>query len=189
MENKNTEIASQFPATYPLPENQAEYEKQLIKSFRSDFPEASWMLDSNLGYLEQHTHTKGSAALALRVPGPTEAEGSAPYIIKGVGELPLETVAMLGGLYALTGAEISNEDTTENVHQVIRKGQYRGKPIYFTERHATYGDSEPTCEISVTHEDNVLSPQALFAKRHPMLGELLDRYDPIDKPDSEWPSR
>lgn len=140
------------------------------------------MLEANLEKVERYTHTGGSAALAIRVPSPDETKGSVPYVVKGAGELPLETVALLGGLYALTGAEIVTESDEGKRHSVIRKGQYGGQPVYFRETLSMYDEDHPVFEVSVVHEDGVLSTEALFAKRNPLLGAILDKYDPTDSP-------
>lgn len=147
----------QFLETYPaLEESQDQYEQSLVQSVEDHYLLHLPALKTDLSSLEEVTHGQSSyASLALRVPEKgDDASGSYEKVF---GEVPEETLAILGGLYALTEASFWGESVAEQGKPterrlITRVGNYQGQPVYFTEQRYFHteqpldGESEPVTQ-------------------------------------------
>jgi hypothetical protein len=121
---------SPFPARYALPDDQIAQAIEFVDSMAKYFPSSSDGLEWNLSRLRPKPTEK--ARVAMKHSFSVEGEEFTQD-----GDLPIDSVAMVGGLYALTGAETvygyriprSGGITTNTV----RKGTYNNQDVYFSE--------------------------------------------------------
>ncbi len=128
----------EFPEQYPpAPADQVEAETVLRQSIEAQFPDSVSVLDRTVHTLDWyvgHKESFGSGGL-----------DTGAGIADEVGledEMPIETVAVVGGIYGLTGASIVRVDRKNNgnLTEVIRKGTYKGEDVYFGEYYTSTDD-------------------------------------------------
>jgi hypothetical protein len=126
------EFHSDFATNYPFPKDQAVTQYRLAETFNTDFPDSARALEHNLETLNALEGVAFSRIETQDNPTPRREE----FRYDAEGLLPLQTVAMIGGIYALTGAETIKEDMVSNgkALELIRRGSYNGSDVYFAER-------------------------------------------------------
>lgn len=179
-----------FPETYPPVDNQTVYERELIQNIGQNFPEHLEALQAGVKEVVKHTKEgAGSSVLPLRnLTSFNDEYPDSRSWGKIVGELPDETVAIMGGIYALTEANVVSDKQREefnprNERIIVRKGNYHGKPVFFKEIWYTSdgeGSRDKPEQVGqrglmweVAHEA-VADPGAHMARKNPLLGILMN---------------
>ncbi len=124
----------EFADSYPLPDNPEVSKADLRHNIEDQFPGMGRVLDVNLHLMRRSQDGEVTAAtLWLRDPRSKSDVAGDWHTI--AGEPPLETLAVMGGIYSLSGATIARVDLVDNGHTqlVTRTGSYAGEPVYFQE--------------------------------------------------------
>jgi hypothetical protein len=174
-------------SSYPVPVNQAEFEEDLIIDYGVAYPDsANLMLAAieqiktfeHISHTEDEYHPSGNffSTVVLTMPGKYDTDDyAAPRdnrfetvnqggIILG-DQIPPESHALLEGIYRLTGAEIERDDHEFGLPdgEVIRKGEYFGKLIYFIEEYDEESIREGKQTLSLKLVDEKIAQESINA--------------------------
>jgi hypothetical protein len=171
------EFAASFPESTPVMEEAlADVQRfsginipkyKLKEAISEDAPDTDNLVDE-MGYLT--IGTSGYSRLTLKMPVShtdeqisqmTDLErAEASQTHEGmyiVGDIPPETSALLNGLYGLTGAEVVRDDRKagETEGTVLRRGEYQGTPVYFSEDYMdpSYYSGKPMMSVRILNKD------------------------------------
>jgi hypothetical protein len=181
-----------FPQAYTLPENPVEYLKQLHATIQEEFPDHFRAFKADIDLLDQFSQdeSRGSTELCMRIPKNRQDESGDTLTV--LGEVPLETVGIMGGIYALTGAEVVKDEVRDSApfyRKILRKGEYKGKTVYFQEEifdHGPQGSMFPdrsSLRWSL-HSEIVIDPTGYSTRRNPLAQLGLDMYERYQKKDN-----